>query len=269
MCVRMCVCMYVCTYVCVFVCYFILWKFSYFKRKCGLVLCAVSTLNYRFQFPVLTPAAAQQYKDSSSQIHCTPPTCCGLNWPSAWMCLTMETSCAVAAIHIANWFSAWNMHNFTRRFWWLLSAVTSRGVRAYWYRRRPCCFPDQGGRWWWGQQVSPKRQYTFTGVQGVISEQTVKTWRTPNLTTIGSHKNKNPIHIQNVYLIFIPSIYKHELRNGRRVGRVLRRLCTLCAHEDIHPARQYHRQGLQQVSAEYKSIMSPQQDTFEGSLEAM
>ena len=50
-------------------------------------------------------------------------------------------------------------------------------------------------------------------------------------------------------------MYKYELRNGRRVGRVLRHLCTLCAHEDIHPARQYHRQGLQQVSAEYKSII--------------
>jgi hypothetical protein len=64
-------------------------------------------------------------------------------------------------------------------------------------------------------------------------------------------------------------MYKYELRNGRRVGRVLCHLCTPCAHEDIHPARQYHRQGLQQVSAEYKSITSPQQDTFEGSLEAM
>lgn len=95
-----------------------------------------------------------------------------------------------------------------------------------------------------------------------------KDMRTANLTTVRSHKNKNTIHIQNVSLIFIPSMYKYELRNGRRVGRVLRHLCTLCAHKDIDPARQYHRQGLQQVSVEYKSIVSPQ-DTFEGSLEAM
>jgi len=161
------------------------------------------------------------------------------------------------------------MHNFMCRFWWLLSAERSRGVRTYRYRRRPCCFPDQGGRCWWIQLVPPKRQYTFTRVKGVISQQTVEDMRTSKLTTLGSHNNKNNIHIQNVYLICIPSMCKCELRKGRRVGRVLRHLCRPCAHEDIHPARQYHRQGLHQVSAEYKSIMSPQQDTFEGSLEAM
>lgn len=49
-------------------------------------------------------------------------------------------------------------------------------------------------------------------------------------------------------------MYKYELRNGRRVGRVLRHLCTLCAHEDVHPAHQYHRQDLQQVYAKYKYL---------------
>lgn len=91
----------------------------------------------------------------------------------------------------------------------------------------------------------------------MISQQTVTTTvdrRTSNLTPVGSHKNKIPIHIQNVSLIFIPSMCKYELSNGRRVGRVLRHLCTLCAHEDIYPAHQYHRQGLQQASAEYKSL---------------
>ena len=103
-----------------------------------------------------------------------------------------------------------------------------------------------------------------------MSQQTVKTtvkMRASNLTTLGSHNNKNSVHIENVSLIFIPSIKKYELLHGRRVGRVLRHLCTLCAQEDIHPAHHCHKQDVQQVFAEYKSIISSQQDTFKGSHE--